>query len=314
MTTLRIDRTKSAQFVACPRKYYFRHERNLVPSMGSSALRYGITVHKGLDIFYSTIHKKGWDNLNEAISLAVLGMTMEYNSISEERQFWEDYRNIENAIDLFMKFTEFFEADKGQIEILECEKYFEFVVDGNLMLNYQIPYEIVRVIDHFVFCGIIDAIASMGGTKWIMEYKTTAQPLSMQSKRLHRNPQTIGYNFYEKSINLNDVSGSIITILHTSARKRKDGTYPPPKFDFHRSIESYLKKDLADWLTYQCYIALNMQDCKTQNHWPPIFDNCYQFGKCEYTSLCEQGVPLDEIQTFNFVEIPHWDPKERVES
>jgi hypothetical protein len=153
----------------------------------------------------------------------------------------------------------------------------------------------------------------MGGQEWIKEYKTTAQYLGSHMTRLHRSSQTIGYNFYKNIIEGSPTMGSIISVLHTSAKKRKDGTYPTPKIDFGRSPEVYTERDLWDWLRHQCYLTHNLERFLKMNFWPPNFDSCYNYGKCEYTDLCQQGKNLEDVQTFNYIEIPHWDPKDRIE-
>ena len=56
---LELDNSKRSQFVTCPRKYYYSYIRNLRPSQGSTALRYGIVYHAGKDAFYNYIKEKG---------------------------------------------------------------------------------------------------------------------------------------------------------------------------------------------------------------------------------------------------------------
>ncbi len=298
---LRIDNSKRSSFVACPRKYYYQYVRHLESVKGSSALRYGTCWHEGMDKFYTHIKDNGWKDLPGAMVAGVKGIQTSWEEESGKKEYWEDYRTINNCIQSFIQYIDHFNSDEGMLKVIQPEAAFRIKLE---------PQEKRNGLKPFYFTGKIDGVIELNGAPWQQEHKTTGQALSMQVKRLNRIPQIIGYTWAGKHL-LGGIipEGTLVTVHHLLSRKKKDGTYGKLNIDFQRVPQIFSEDDLNNWLESLLYTAGHMQVAHETNCFPMQFGSCYDYGACTFSFLCEQGRELgDEVIGGLFREREPWDP------
>jgi hypothetical protein len=307
---LRLDNSKRSCLATCPRKAYWTYIRHLEPATGSTALRYGSVTHSAFDGLYSYIQENGWKQLPSAIAFATLcakDAWEEYNS--KGQHFYDDYKSLPNLLTGILQYVNHFSNDSSMLKILSTETAFEVTIHPTLE-----EYQLHKEIDTFQFTGIIDLEVELSGLPWLLDYKTTSQAISMQSQRIQRSPQFIGYTFGAKHWLSTPPEGTLVVFCHISAYKSKTtGEYVTPKYDFDRFPQIYSEHDLTQWRRSLVKRAAEWLHNEFYDDWPMEYDSCYQFGACQYISLCEQPRPKDDVQLRGFIEREPWDPVQNAE-
>ena len=301
---LRIDNTKRSAASTCLRLYYWKHVRFLQPTYGSTSLRYGIVWHEAMDAYYSYIARYGWTRDGKALEAAVRAAHQEWEHQSLTGQFYEDYRNLPNLLTSLLRFVSHFATDEGMLTILDSERVFECSICPTEAECSAFPG-----LRPFTFTGIIDLIVNMSGMLWILDHKTTGQPLYTQVDRLNRSAQFKGYWYATKQITREHIAGFLVCFHHLSCYKRKDGSYGDPKIDFQRSPQIYTDADLISWKESLLETTWRIQNAYRSNIWPCCDDSCYNYGRCSFATLCEQNKPLGEENLDGFHEADPWDVK-----
>lgn len=285
---MNIDNTKRKCYALCPRKYFWEHQLNLRPRFGSTALRFGQTWHSIMEAYYGVIRDKGWSAKSEAITTGALAGKATWERETEGRQFYVDYRTLENCLSAFMAHINNYADDEQFLEVIEVEKTFSIDIGDDLQ-----------------FVGKIDGKVRLNDTIWLMEHKTTGMPIDKQLKTLLRDPQVIGYTY--AGMQEGDIEGILIPMLHVSSVKSKvTGNYGKTKIEFRRSPQIFTEGDIASWLDSFRWTARMIRESEEHNYWPMQLDSCYHFGNCTYTSLCEQNAPVSETNTDNYIVVSNW--------
>lgn len=299
---LRLDNLKRSCFITCPRKYYWQHKLHLRTTTGSTALRYGIAWHAAMQGYYEDVAKNGWTKDGSALEAAVVEAKAAWSEETAKfDEFYEDYRSLENLLLGLMQYFGTFHTDEGMLEIVEAERIFCISMEGSDNINC----------DPFDFVGRIDLEVMLNQRPWIVDHKTTSQSLSVQSRRLERSPQFMGY-VYAGGKELSVVpDGALIQLCQLTAYKSKStGNYGAPKFDFQRIPQIYNSKDIESWKESLIATALDIQIEESRGIWPMRLDNCYQYGECSFSSLCKQNTL--EPMLHRFVVGEPWDPMNTV--
>jgi hypothetical protein len=308
-----LDNTKKSQLVTCDRKYYWQFERHLKPTQGSTALRYGIVWHTGKEGFYGYIKEHGWTHDGKAIEAAIVAAKKEWDDLSSKQTFLEDYRTLENYMQALIAYVAHFNHDEGILKINHVER--KFKINMKLRIDSsreELLFPLVAA-EEVLFAGRLDADIELDSRPWQMEQKTTGQSLSVQRNRLRRNPQNIGYAYADQRLG-GESEGCLVVLHHLSAYKSKTtGLYGKAKVDFDRIPQIYTEGDLEAWRQSFLYNAERILNNREKGIWPMQQDNCYQYGRCTYTGLCEQNAPLGEEILEGFFEDEPWDPAPDVE-
>lgn len=309
---LELDNSKRSQFVTCPRKYYYSYEKNLRPSQGSTALRYGIVYHAAMDAFYNHVKERGWTHDGKAVEVALEAAKTSWEEESSKQTFYNDYRTMENFVQSLMAYISHFHFDEGMLEVVKTERPFKLRMNLSPGEEWDFP---LLTKEGLAFTGKIDAEILLNGRLWQLEHKTTGQALSVQKKRLHRSPQLIGYAYAGQRLNPEDPpEGGLVTLHHLSAYKSKvTGEYGKAKIQFERIPQMFTEGDFISWRLSFLSTAEMILRNKEINLWPVQLDHCYQFGRCSYAPLCEQNTPLGEEILEGFHETEPWNVAEGVE-
>lgn len=287
--SLNIDNTKRRCYALCPRKYYFEHVKNLRSQYGSTALRFGLTWHETLEAYYTTIMNEGWGAKSSAITKGALAGKACWDKESKDRQFYDDYRNLENCLSAFMGYITYYKEDESFLEVVDVEQ------------TFKLP-----ITDDIFFTGKIDAKVKLNGSKWLLEHKTTSMPIDRQLRTLQRDAQIIGYTY--AGMQSHDIEGTLISMTHVSSTKSKvTGAYGKVKIEYRRSPQIFTAGDIDSWLESLIWTAEQIVFSTKNNYWPCQLDSCYHFGSCTFTQLCEQNCKnLENILTHNFITVPPW--------
>jgi hypothetical protein len=313
-----IDNTRRNTFTTCPRKYYWRWEQFLTSSWGSTALRYGSVIHKGLETYYESFLPS---KRSDAETIALLGkvgeaMTKEWEDITfsgegeQQKKFYSDHRTLQTALQCITEYIMHYEAEWSYLNLLSVEQ--SFTIPLPLSRAYTVwPVEICDKVREVNFIGRIDGIIDMGGL-YVLEHKTTSLPVEKAIDTLYRTAQMIGYTYALRYLNPEStVIGCMANIIQMPAlRAKKDGTYGNPSFNFVRSPQVYTQQHLDTWLDSMLMRAGQIALCRSTNNFPMEYDGCYTYNSpCPYTSLCaSQEQDVTKVNTAHFI-TDYWDPR-----
>lgn len=294
---LELDNSKRSTFVACPRKYLLSYIMGLQPRKGKTALRYGSAWHGMMEGYYSDIKKNGWGASNISVAND-FGIEAWKEATDEAEYFEDDYRSYENCLTAFTEYINEFASDRNDLEVIDTETMFK--IDMNLSGEEKVRYKRVAKNGLF-FTGKLDLHVHLSGQDWIMEFKTTGQSIGVQISRLERTPQLIGYNYAANRIG-HEIAGNLVSMHQISSRKSKvTEKWGKITIKFHRQPHIYTQGDLDSWRDSFLYTAERIYEAEENSFYPMMYDSCYQFGPCQYTQLCSQNKPIDELDTHNFM-------------
>lgn len=284
-----LDNTKRKCYAQCPRRFKWEYIENLRPSYGSTALRFGLCTHEILENYYTVIKNDGWKAKSDAITKGALAGKACWERESKGRQFYEDYRTLENCLSSFIGYINHYEGDESFISIVELEKTFR-----------------VDLGEDIFFTGKVDGKVLLNGSNWLLEFKTSGQPIDKQMKTLQRSPQLLGYAFAGSQLD-KEVEGILVSMIHVSSTKsRVTGAYGKTRIDFRRSPQIFTKGDLESWLDSFLWTARQVKESIKENYYPMLLDSCYTYGQCPYFSLCEQNTAPEKTNTQSFITVPNW--------
>jgi hypothetical protein len=292
-----LDNTKRSTYDTCPRKFFYQHILGLQPERGSTALRFGTTWHGFLEGYYRHIQEHGWKEDGLAIHAAMTKAQEEWNKETAHQLFLDDYRTFEECAKLFISYLEFYNLDKGMLDIIQTEQVFR----QPLALSEEERERFPHLLDSVFFTGKIDLRVKLNGMTWLMEHKSTSAQPSLQATRLNRSAQIQGYSWVSGEAFSTKPEGVLISFASLSCRKTKDGGYGKATQAFLRHPQIFTKKDYQNWRTSFLSTANQIAEDMTKNTWPMRQDNCYQYGQCSYSILCDQANDLFNLNTSGFI-------------
>lgn len=292
-----IDNTKRHAFSECRRKYYFQYVKNYKTFYGSTALRYGLVWHEGMDAYYNHIKLNGWCKDGNAIQAAFKAMKDEWESASSKENFYTDYRTLENCFQSFLQYVQHFSQDELMLKVINTEEPFKI----NMEVSSDEERKLFPNLKPFHFTGKIDMEIELNGRIWINEHKTTGQPLDTQVARLNRSAQVMGYHYAKGRMLKGDTTpdGVLMTVHHLSCRKStakgREGEYGTPKIDFRRVPQVFSENDINQWRISFMSTAYDIQVETERNLWPMNHDSCFNYGSCPFLGICEQNSCVEDI-------------------
>jgi hypothetical protein len=292
---LRIDNTIRSSANTCLRKYYFEYRRHLVPTFGSTALRYGIAWHAAMEAVYEDLHN-GVFSPEATGARAIVRAAQAWKECTDKQDYYDDYRTFENLVEALSQYMNHYTAEFADVVVLELEKPFaiEMVPTASQAKIYNVA--------PFYFTGKLDGRVEEFGAEWVLENKTTGRPISIARAQLNRSAQFVGYSF---------ASGipQVMVNFHqlNSTKSRKTGEYGKVTINFSRDPQVYTPEVVAEWKESLFETAGRIQNAIRHNNYTPNFDNCFQFGRCRYANLCEQYVGVERVNTEGFTEREPWD-------
>ena len=302
-----LDNTKRSTYRQCKMKYFLQHLKGLQSDYGSTALRYGSTWHGIQEGFYQWIKINGWPKSQEEFILALsagleLGKVV-WDRESEKKQYYDDFKNFNTAVEAFNTYLTFFADDKNYIEVLSTERKFECPIEP----ENEAEDKMLSKLPPIIFTGKIDLCVKMDHMNWIWDFKTTGWILDQVISKSNRSPQLIGYTYASKHVLDFESSGCLCSFAYIgSSKSKKTGDWGNVRFDFRRVPQLYTEEDIAAWKLSFIDTCVDIKRSMEENLWTESFDNCYQYGACPYLRLCQQHIPFEELNLEGFHEA-FWD-------
>ena len=290
------DNTYRGAFQSCKRKYFFQRVLGLTSIYGSPALRFGSTWHAFMEGYYSHIQEHGWAHDGEAIKRAAEygAAVWKYETEVHGQAFNEDdYRTLDNCAISFLEYVTEFQEDYNMLKVIETEKMFDHIMELSNSERKTFP-NLANLEVHFQ--GRLDVQVSLSGMPWILEVKSTGQPIGTQAKRLNRSPQILGYSYAGKYALEFPSDGCYVSIHQISSRRKKDGDWGSVTRKFQRIPNIFTDEDLEAWRESFLATCSDIAAYQKADIWPMQFDSCYQFGQCQFCNICERNVPLNVLR------------------
>ncbi len=293
---LELDNTWRSTFHLCKRKYYLNKELGLIPSRGSVALRYGSTWHAFIEGYYSHIKENGWSRDGEAIKQAAEygAAVWQHETEAYGQNFDEtDYRTLQNVTISFLEYCTEFQHDYNMLKVIETEQMFNHPIE--LVKSEKQYFPNLASID-LHFTGRLDVQIELSSMPWILEAKSTGQPIGTQASRLHRSPQILGYCYAGRHALDFPAEGCMVDLHQLSARRKQDGEWGKMTRKFQRFPHIFTDEDLAAWRLSFLATCSELVEYQKKDLWPMQFDSCYQFGRCQFSNICERNESLTRVR------------------
>lgn len=308
MKQIVLDNSNRNLWRSCHFKYKMKVIDGIQSRKGSTALRYGSAFHSFKEGFYRTILKDGWAEKRTAMLNGISFAKNTWDRESDQREFYDDYRTFDNLTTAAMKFTEYFADDETELEIIDTEQIFELEMlplTNTELAWYPSPPESI------LFTGRIDLQVKLHGIPWIVDTKTTGNSLAIESNRLQRSAQLMGYAYAAEKILDFKPNGCLVDYLHTSARKNKEGNYGTIKYDFARTPHIFTDKDIVSWRQSYLKVAKEIQESMETEIWDQCQDSCFNYNRnCGFLNLCEQNKDAVDISMNEEFIYQPWDVRD----
>lgn len=279
--TLTLDNTMLSDWKTCPRLFWLRHRRFLVPRKTSVALEFGAALHKGLDVYYSKDR-----NVLEAV--------MAFTKLFQQYEGLDDRRTLLKGAELLSAYHTAFAGEPWEDH--GGELYFE--VEIAPALNY---------------CGIIDRIGRFQEEWTVHDFKSSTMPGAFV---VRPNDQFTGYVMGAAAHLGEPFRNSLVSILgvyKTSVGgflKGKKGEEPRSVIQRHLTPRS--GTEIEEFLRNAVYWADQIREADRLKVYATNTVNCAtKFGLCAYHLLCSVNCGAWEtIIDLNY-QVEKWDPGAR---
>lgn len=276
------DNTRMSAFRKCPRMFYLRHVKHLVPKKISMAPEYGIRIHDVLKDYYADP------------SLDITELTLHYFADWEDNPF-DEKRTKSNAVTIMRGYVKNY--PKEPWEVIANELPFE------LPLGETASYQ-------FYLIGRIDLIVQMHGALYGMDHKTTTRLGDTYFNAFKPNQQIEGYLWGSKQMfGVDNVQGFFINAILVAKTKT----------NYKRHLTTRTKAQIQEFehhtLTWMQYIQDRIDLYQRYSHmrdvaFPMATEACSYFGGCPYKDACLAQLNPHVLET-QYVEDP-WDPRKEM--
>jgi len=269
-----IDSTSLGAFKVCPRKYFYSIVMGFQPKQQSIHLAFGLAVHGGLE-HYDRERAKGVAH-EEAVHSAVKhSLEITWDRGRSAPAFGGDPNK--NRLTLIRTIVwyldQFGESDPLQTLILAngqpaVELSFRFPIGRNAPDNSD-----------YQFCGHLDRIASLNGSNYIVDRKTTKHTLDARFfSQFTPGNQFSMYCLAGQIAFGTDIKGLIV-----------DGAQVAVGFTrFERALVPRDAAGLDEWFGETGFWIGQMESCAAEGRWPMNDKSCDQYGGCEFRSVCSR--------------------------
>jgi hypothetical protein len=323
MTPKRITLDNSGRSLSrkCLRKHLLDNMLGLKGLSGSTALRFGSAWHGFQHGYYDLILHEGWEKKDLAFMKGLAVATKVFEQESADMTFYDDYRTLENLRDLALAYINHYQGDVGSLEIIGTEKIFEIKLEPTSqerdIFDPFLPEEIY-------FTGQIDLQVKQDDMPYIWDHKTTGNSLSVESQRLHRLAQLMGYSVAgEKALGFKP-EGCMVSFAYMSSRKNKDGVYGKLSMDFMRVPHIFTERDLEEWRMSFLSSVRDLYLAMISNYFPMNHDSCFDYNhRCTFSPLCDMNREVPYYITNEGVYEPYdipegfrqkrWDVRDKLE-
>lgn len=284
----------------CPRAYYYRMIRSVVPVETSVHLVFGGIYASALERFYK-FRAEGMD-----IDTALLA-TIRFAMLHSWKHDLDDEGNrIPGGAPI-----SFNDAAKTRMNLMRTivwyvDQFAEESADGiqtvhlsdgrpAVELSFMLP-----LAPDLMYCGHLDRLITYGGTTMWMDQKTTSKTLGPWFYDNYKpTNQFLGYTWAGETILAQPIRGGIIDAAQIAAGFSR----------FERHPVLHTKDQINEWLDGTFYTIELIQSATKEQHFPMNLSSCGKYGGCDYRMLCSVTPGLRESYLkSNYVEVKPWDP------
>lgn len=302
-----LDNSGRSTFRQCKKKYFLQNIHGLQSNYGSTALRYGSCWHAIQEGYHKWVMENGWpENPTDTMTAISQGLELGkdcYDKDSAKKEYYDDYKNFNTAVEAFTAYLDYFSSDKDFVEIISTEQKFTCPIEPENSTEEKILSKLPPIL----FTGRLDLGIKMDGTNWINDFKTTGWYLDKVIQQANRSAQFIGYTYAGKRVLDFEAQGCLGNFAYIGATKsKKTGLYGKNRFQFRRVPQVYNEGDIQAWKLSFIDTARGIYQAEEENLYPESFDNCFQYGACSYMKLCNQHCKFDELNLDGF-HVEFWD-------
>ena len=315
------DSTSLGLFKTCPRKYYYSMIEGWEPRAGAIHLRFGIILHKALEL---------WEKQDDiaAIAYALLASSdivcprcstrravTEAESLDPEKLFaglhcdgcdeeiypqfvpMDPCGTTKSRFNLIRTIVWYMDSPDAATTIR--------LDDGTPALELSFLFDsgiTSRTGESFLFSGHLDRVAEYAGELWTLDRKTTGS--------------TIGSNFFEKfspdnQMSLYTLAGKVVTHRKISG-VIVDGMQIAQGFTrFARGFVSRTPAQIEEWRGDALEWIDAAETAAERQSWPMNDTACNLYGGCKFRGICSKDPSVRQTFLQSNFEQRLWDPSVR---
>lgn len=277
-----LDNTALADFMTCPRKYYYGmvlHRRLALGVGRSPALIYGTAWHRAMELHYKT---------NGQRDMVVLGIYQAWEDHGKQ----DDHRTVERCIIEYDNYVE-----RWGLPSEESSKTLGYPTNPLVEVSVNAEWEGCL----YPYAGKIDRIFEENGQLYVEDHKTTSQMGDYYFHQFALSNQMMGYAWLGKQITGRDIAGVRINAHAIYKRESK----------FARHVLSFSARRLQEWADNYNRWVERVRAAYQTNDFPGNYNACSgKYGMCQFASVCSMPPQLRQnVLEEEYVE-KVWNPLE----
>ena len=264
------DNSKITAFRHCPRKYWYRYERNLVPkdhAEGGKAMLFGGAIHKGLELLY----------VSGSVDQACSAFRECFPTELEEGPY---------SVLVGTSLLETYAAKwfPEHFEVLAIEQ------------SFQIP------MGDFNFIGRMDLLAKANDRIFPVDHKTTSRWGVIFDNSFRVDGQFSGYIRANQRLHGEAAANfAMVDALRVTVRVTDES--------FARKFTNRTPTELDRWEADLLHSVEDIRRARTHRRWmknAPVA--CFAYNRlCEYFRLCSHPGDPEELIDMDYMQLP-WSP------
>ncbi len=269
---MELSYSNASVYRSCPKKYYWKYVRKLIPVAKAPALSLGGILHEGFDMFYKGASDR---EVYDSIKLAY-EMEMQKEEVADQEYV---LINKYTALGMWLNYP--------YKNLKEFDKIFSEEA-------FDVP-----LCDNVTLVGKVDGRLSWQGNCWVRELKTTGLSKRQFEGRCQMAGQGTGYVYGLKKKGY-DVKGILYEYIKKpylqKGVKENAETFGHrimvdyknrPNFYYCRHLSYRTPQDLDNFELDMTALANDILDKVTRNVFYRNVDQCWNYNtECEYAKIC----------------------------
>lgn len=292
-----VDNTMRCDFVACERKFFYRHILRRVGHSESIHLVAGKALAEANDVVRKSYwgEKVDWET---ALCRGLVAFFREYGYDAEREADPEWCNHAKSAERMAEAFLEYWKEYHPK-----STPGGDMFVDSDGTVGTELPFEIELDVKHpvtgkpLMYHGRCDAMENFQGGLWLVDDKTTGSLGASWAAQWDTRSQFMGYAyaFRKKGYPIAGVIARGVGILKTKITHAQVPVSCPPHL-----LERW-------WVQVNADFARAVAAWKARNFGYNYSDACNSFGKCDYSDAC---IGKFSHKVLAMMPIRVWNPKD----
>ena len=294
---LALDSTSLGAFKKCPRYYYYTILCGYEPKKLSHHLFFGLVYHGALER-YDHGRSAGLPH-DDCVDAAVKWLLEQTWSEATKRP-WDSGDANKNRFTLLRTVVDYLDrfGENDSLETLQLDNGKPAV---ELSFTFFSGHHAGNG-EPIHFCGHFDRVASMSGSDYIVDRKTTAGTISPSwFAQFNPHNQFSLYALAGRVVFKFPVQGVIV-----------DGAQIAVGFSrFERAISPRTDAQLEEWHADAIWTMQEMERCARVGHWPMNDTSCDKYGGCAFRGICSKPPGARQLWLDSEFTRRVWDPLQR---